>query len=550
MTAGVPCRRERERSRRIRLVALLLMVPFALAGVRVVQLSTFGAHSPEHRALMSLAEATPWRRELVDRNGELLASNLETVSLYAEPHRIWDARGTAEDIARILPDQDIDRLAARLASDRAYVPIERHLTPRAHEQLFALGRPGLGFEPQFRRVYPQKDAAAHVVGFANIDGQGLAGAERAFDAELAENDHAPLALSLDMRVQAMVREELATGLARSEAQSGIAIVMNVDTGEVISLVSLPDYDPHQPARSMADARVNRAFNSVFELGSVFKVFAYAAALDSGRLALNERLDLPEELRLGRHVIRDTHPVAPDEAGAPIMQFAQSSNIASASIALRLSGEEYGRYLKDWRLLERADIGFAESAGPILPDDLTAARRASMSYGYGMSVTPISFLSAFNTTVNGGFYVRPTLERVDERTGSHRERVLSPRTSDDMRTLLRAAVELGTGRRAQVDGYAIGGKTGTALKLVDGAYDESTVVSTFVAAFPIDQPEYSVLVLYDEPKGDGEVMGRFNAGYVAAPVAAEIIERVGPILGITPSSDGRSLTRIASNEAAP
>jgi cell division protein FtsI (penicillin-binding protein 3) len=430
------------------------------------------------------------------------------------------------------------------------VLLERHLDPRIHKALFEEGHAGLGFERAHRRFYPQGRAAVHITGFTDIDGKGLSGAEAAFDALLNEGFHAPLEMSVDLRAQSHVHNELEAAMASNGARAAIAIVMDVETGEIISMVSLPDHDPHQPATAPAEARLNRALASRYELGSVYKALTFAAAIDHGVLDLNERLDLPEALRVGRHVIRDAHPVNAEDAASPVMQFAHSSNVASVSIALRLSSEEQGGFYQRLGLLEAAPVGYRESAAPLPPAPLSTSTRAAMSYGYSISVSPVAFLSAFNATVNGGFQVDPTFTKVDPRTGSHRTRVMSPRTSEEMRTLLRAAVEFGTATKAQVEGYAVGGKTGTALKIVNGAYNHEKVVSTFVAAFPMEQPRYSVLVLFDEPEGDGISRGRINAGFVAAPVAGRIIERIGPVLGVSPSMERRALTRLASNEAAP
>ena len=469
------------------------------------------------------------RADIVDRNGEILASTLMTASLYADPTRVWDAAETAGKLAGVLPQLDVETVTRRLSSGRRFVWIRRDLTPRERQAVFELGLPGLGFVDEPKRVYPRGRLAAHVLGFADVDGRGAAGAERAFDAELSAGGGRPLPLSIDIRAQHAVDEELRAAMASTGAQAAAALVTDVRTGEILALVSLPDFDPNDPGRAPADARLNRPLAAVYELGSVFKTISYAAALDAGVVNASFVAPTDRPLQVGPNLIKDSHPVT-----RPLTvreSFVRSSNVAAAYVALRLAPDAHEDYLTRFGLMHRAPVAYAESARPLRPQDWDDTARATVAYGHGLAVSPAAFAAAFNAVVNGGLYVRPTLRPANPR-GALSERVISPQTSAAMRGFLRAAVVDGTGRRADVPGYYVGGKTGTAEKVVDGAYDTERITATFAAVFPVDAPRYSVLVVLDEPVGAELDPARINAGYTAAPTAGLIISRLAAALGVT------------------
>ncbi|MCG8442280.1 MAG: penicillin-binding protein 2, partial [Caulobacterales bacterium] len=419
--------------------------------------------------------------------------------------------------------------ARDLAAPRRFVWVRRGLTPRQRRAVFDLGLAGLDFREEPRRVYPRGRFAAHVAGFADIDGRGRAGGERAFNADLTAGAGAPVALSLDIRAQHALEEELRAARTRYSAEAAAGVVMDVMTGEVLALASLPDFDPNAPAEASPAERRNRAMAGVFELGSVFKIFTYATALDAAAdIDLARTLATDEPLMVSGAPIRDAYP-AP---GALTVRqaFIRSSNVGAALLALEAGEDRQRAYLDAFGLFDPAPVAYAESARPLVPDSWRPARRATLSYGYGLSVSPLAFTAAFAAAVNGGVYVEPTLRPVGPRRPTGR-RVIKPETSAALRGLLRDVVADGTGRRADVPGYRVGGKTGTAEKARPGGYDPDRIIASFAAAFPIDAPRYAVVIILDEPKGPDGDARRAGGGYTAAPTAGRVIRRLAVAFGL-------------------
>jgi cell division protein FtsI (penicillin-binding protein 3) len=513
--------------------AAAFALAFMAIGAASVQLALSGEDAPREAQLAADAGAPPSpRADIVDRNGELLASTLTTHSLYADPSRVWDVEATAAAIAGALPELDAaeiaDSLAQGAARERRFVWIKRGLSPRQRQAVFALGLGGLGFVEEPRRIYPRGRLAAHALGWTTIDGVGAAGAERAFDAELSAGDGRPLALSIDLRVQFALDDELRAAVAEFDAQAGVGLVTDVRTGEILALASLPDFDPNHAGEAEADARLNRAMASVYELGSIFKTFTVSAALESGAAEVGTLLPTDGPLEIGGAVVTDAAPAGRKLSVADA--FIRSSNVGVGALGLSLGAETQQDFLARFGLLERAPVALAESAQPLLPARWNEAARATVSYGHGIAVSPAAFMAGFGAAVNGGNYVRPTLRPVGPR-GAVEERVLSEETSREVAQLLRAAVLFGTGRRADAPGLGVGGKTGTAEKPAAGGYDPDRVIASFAAVFPYDSPRYAVLILLDEPHGTEETHGRAGAGYTAAPTAGAVIARIAPILGV-------------------
>ncbi len=515
---------------RSRVLAVMFAVGFGVLGVRASMIALSGGATD--RALLTApvaqTQAAGLRGDLVDRNGEILASTLTAHSLAADPRAVWNAEETARALISVLPDLDYDELVAKLTSKKRFVWLRRGMSPRARQAVFDLGLPGLEFREEPSRVYPRGRLAAHVLGFTDVDGRGVAGAERAFDAELSAGDGRPVALSIDLRAQYALDDEMRAAVTLFEPKAAVGVVTDVATGEIVAMVSLPDFEPNAPGAASASARTNRALASVYELGSVLKTVTFAAGLDTGAVEVGDMLDAHQPLVAGEAILRDPHP-----SPGPVSvhdAFVRSSNVGAALVARASGAASQRAYLARFGLLDRAPVGFAESAAPLLPADWNETAQATVAYGHGLAVSPVAFSAAFAATVNGGYYRRPTLEPVSVRDAPS-ERILSSQTSAQMRDLLRAVVVDGTGRRADVPGYRVGGKTGTGEKAVGGAYVKDRLVSSFAAVFPADAPRYSVLIVLDEPAGTPETRGRAGAGYTAAPVAGRVISRLAPVLGV-------------------
>lgn len=481
---------------------------------------------------------TTERADIVDRNGVVLATNLPTVNLYADGRRILDPREATDSLLAVLPGLDRDEVLERLSSGRAFVYLARNLTPRQQQAVNAAGIPGLYFEDSERRAYLHGRLAAHVLGATDPDNNGIAGVERTFDGRLKEGG-APLRLTIDVRVQHAVRRVMRDAIKHFRAKAGAAVVLDARTSEVMALVSLPDYDPESYGEADDQARFNRATLGVYEMGSTFKLFNTALALDSGRIQLDDTYDTTKPLRVARFAIRDTHPENRWLTVPEIL--VHSSNIGSARMAQELGGEAQRAFLHRLGLLSPSPIELPEVGAPLYPARWREINTMTISFGHGIAVTPIQLTTAVGALVNGGVLRAPTLLAGAVKDG---ERVIRPETSVIMRHLMRLVVQDGTATKADVPGYRVGGKTGTAEKVsARGGYDRNRLRTTFAAAFPMDDPAYVVLVVLDEPKGLKETFNFATAGWNAAPTAGRVIEAVAPLLGVFPrpeESDDRAL----------
>ena len=524
---------------RSRLVVLTVVfcAAFLLIAGRLVEVMLIEAGDSNALAY-NTALAPIGRADIVDRNGMLLATDLPTASLYANPRDVIDAQEAAVMLESALPELDFDEVVARLSTDRGFVWLKRNLTPRQQADIHALGIPGIGFVREERRIYPQGHLAAHVVGFTDIDRHGLAGAEQAFDHELqarAEADETPLALSLDLRFQQIVREELTATINRFGAIGGTGIVLDVHTGEVLAMVSLPDFDSNRAGEAHEDTRFNRATLGVYEVGSVFKVFTAAMALDAGLVNMTSGYDATDPIRISQFTIRDYKPKNRWLSLPEILIY--SSNIGAAKMALDVGAEGQQAFLQRIGLLSTSQLELPENALPMAPSPWREINTMTIGFGHGIAVTPIQVASAMAAMVNGGTLYQPTILRWTSDQSPPGVQVIRPETSEAVRMLMHLVVEYGSGRKAQVDGYLIGGKTGTAEKLDSwGGYNEDKLLSSFVSAFPIDDPRFIVLAMIDEPNGIEETYGYATGGWTAAPTVGNIIARIGPLAGIAPDED--------------
>lgn len=477
------------------------------------------------------------RGDLTDRNGLLMATNLPHYRLVIEPTETVDAAFVQERILSALPEmpRTSRRRLARILSGEERGFIMGGLTAEDRQRVHALALGGVYFEEEDARVYPLNDLGAHVIGFANQEGDGAAGFEAAFNQQIREAGQTggSVALSIDLRVQGALENELEAVAIDQQVIGAVGIVTNIRTGEVLAMASYPDFDPNHRGQSESSAFINRAAGQVWEMGSTFKIFSVAAGLDSGTVRPDSIVDAAGGLRLGSRVINDFHGV--NRAMTVEEVFTHSSNIGTSRIAAMMGGDVMQSYYDEFGLLDRMQIGLAESTAPLIPRRWDANTIASASFGHAMAVTPLQVAAGVGAIMNGGEYVPLTLRPVRDRSLLQPRRVVSPQTSLQMLRLMRLNVTNGSGRRADIEGFSVGGKTGTAEKYTNGRPDRTRVVSSFVSVFPTEGPltqdRYLVLILLDEPRGSAQSGGARTAGFTAAPAVGRVIRRIGPFLGV-------------------
>ncbi|HWT09913.1 MAG TPA: penicillin-binding protein 2 [Roseomonas sp.] len=492
------------------------------------------------------AEAPVARATVTDRNGEILAVSLPLTALYANPRQIDNAADAADRLRRVLPQLDRERLIQRMSGDRQFAYIARALTPREMSQVNALGIPGLYFEEAERRYFPQGRTAAHIIGGVDVDGQGIAGVERFHDARLRERANERLRLSLDIRVQLALRDAVQRGINEFNGIGGAGVVMDVHTGEVLAMVSLPDYDANDVGAATTDQRFNRVTVGVYEPGSTFKLLTASMALEYGTVQPWGGYDASRPISVGRFTINDYRGKGRWLALPEILAY--SSNLASAHMAAAVGVNRHREFLQRMGMTSRLRIEIPETALPLVPGQRTWRELNTMTigFGHGISVTPLHVATAGATIVNGGILRQPTILAQDPGVPREGTRVLSERTSEIMRRMMRLVVTDGSGRSAEVPGYFVGGKTGTAQKTGPrGGYLENKRIAAFVGAFPMHAPRYAVYVMVDEPKPNARSHGFATAGWVAAPAAGMVISRIAPILGMLPEPATPEITRAIS-----
>ena len=474
------------------------------------------------------------RATISDRNGEILAVSLPTASVFANPAKLIDANEAAEKLRTVLPQLDAADLRRRLGAEKKqFVYIARQITPREQLAINALGIPGIEFEATERRRFPQGRVAAHVIGGVDVDGHGVAGVEGFFDKRLRE-DTSPLKLSIDVRVQQVVRDELLTAMTSFNAIGAAGIVLDVRTGEVIGLVNLPDYDANHFGRATNDERLNRATFGRYEPGSTFKLQDAALALDSGTVQIWNGFDASSPIHIGRFTISDFEGKKRWLYVPEILAY--SSNIGAARMAEAVGGERQRAWMDRMGMLSPLGIELLEVRPPSAPAAANWKDIATMTigFGHGISVTPLHVVAGTAAIANGGVYYRPTLLAANpEAAPRGGMRVMQQTTSDTMRRLMRLVVSDGFGRTAEVPGYYIGGKTGTAEKPGRHGYSKNARVSAFMSVFPMNAPRYAVYMMLDEPKANASTHGYATAGWVSAPAAGKVIARIGPMLGLLP-----------------
>ncbi|RMH48078.1 MAG: penicillin-binding protein 2 [Alphaproteobacteria bacterium] len=531
---------------RLVVLSLLFVAGFLTIGARMAVLASTEPSEPA--SVAASASIAAQRADILDRKGRILATNLATNALYAQPPIMVDPDGAARALARIFPDLDAQTLAKRFKSGRKFIWIRKKLSPEQQQAVHDIGEPGLLFAPREMRLYPNGRLAAHVLGGTGFGREGVhaaelvgrAGVEKAFDGFLRDpaNGGRPLQLSIDLSIQSTVRRVLDGGMRLLNARGAAAVVMDARTGEIVALASLPDFDPNdRPAPPTggdpADSPLfNRAVQGVYELGSTFKTFTIAQALELGLVTPATEIDTKGPLRWGRFRIRDFHDLGPKLSVTDVL--VKSSNIGTARIAQLIGAERQKSFLRQLGLLDPAPVELAEapSAHPLYPSNWSEISTMTISYGHGLSTSPLHLAAAYATIVNGGHKVRPTLVLGGGRRDG--ERLISAETSRQLRKMLAEVVTRGTATFAQVPGYPIGGKTGTADKPnPKGGYYKDKVIATFAGAFPASDPKYVVVVTLDEPVETSGPKPRRTAGWTAVPVAAEIVRRIAPLLGVRP-----------------
>ncbi len=517
---------------RFRLACLAFAVAFVLIGGRLVTLGFTGT-SQATGGLYDIS-TTVHRPDILDRHGRLLATDIKGATLYADPAKVIDIDELAEQVTSVLADVDAKALRAKLRAGGRFVRIKRELTPKQQEEIHELGLPGLAFIEEYRRVYPMGATASHVVGLVDVDNRGLGGIEKFIDdnPQLTMSGDEAITVSLDLGAQHVVREELAKAMKAYRAKAAAGIVIDVHSGEVLAMASMPDYDPNFREQALDKDRLNRIGFGVYEMGSVFKVFTVAGVLDTGLASMRTHYDASSPIHYASFTIDDFHGQHRSLSVPEV--FIYSSNIGAAKMALAMGVDRHRAFLGKLGLLNRVSTEIGETAAPIIPAHWQKLNTMTIAFGHGLSVTPLQLAVSTLPLVNGGLAVAPTfLPRSRDEGIAGGTRVLKPATSAAMLKLMRLNVLKGTGKRANADGYRVGGKTGTAEKVVGGRYSTSALLTSFLSAFPTDAPEYLVLVMLDEPQRVAESSNQATAGVNAAPTAGKIIERIAPILGVAP-----------------
>ena len=529
---------------RMGLAILAFAAVYAVIATRLVMFALVSNSHAAHRVVSGDAIATA-RPDILDRNGEVLATDVRVPSLYAEPRRLIDVDEAVELLTADLPDVDATELRERLSSKRGFVWLKRDITPEQQREIYRQGLPGIGFLNENKRDYPNGAEVSHLIGHVNIDNEGIAGIEKWLDGQGLDALHmaglatdrlqTPVQLAVDLRVQHALRDELVAARTKFSALAAAGLVLNVRTGEIVAMVSEPDYDPNNPHEALDPTRINRLTTGVYEMGSTFKAFTIAMAIDSGKVTLKSTFDAHNPLHYGKF---DIHDFEPQQRALTVPEiFTYSSNIGAARIAMAMGVDAHKAFLKKMGQLDRLRTELPESAEPIVPKHWGELNTMTIAFGHGLSVAPLQAVMGVAALMNGGTLIPPTfLKRTEAEAEKLGTRVVKPETSEIMRYLMRLNVEKGTAAKADVPGYYIGGKTGTADKVVFGRYSKTKVLTDFVAVLPADHPRYLLLIMLDEPHATPETHGFTTSGWNAVPTGGAVVARIAPLLGIEPRLD--------------
>ena len=521
---------------RLMVVMLMFIGVTALIALRLVWLLAIEGKPEAGRA--SAGPLAP-RADIVDRNGVPLATTIDAWSIAIHPQKVVGDKGTlAAALARLMPERSQAQYYALLTGRKKFIYLRRRAVPALIRAVNALGEPGIAFGREPERLYPQSALGAHLIGYTDLDGEGVAGLEASIQKRLIENGGKgpAIQLAMDARVQQTLEAELGAAMQHFGAIGAAGVVMDLKTSEVLALASLPEVNPNAPGKGSLDSRFNRATLGVYELGSTFKPFTVAMAMDAGIVqGFGDMYDCPRGLKVGRFTITDTHPFGRRCSVAEIME--ESSNIGTAQIAERVGAERQREFLRRMHFLEPVKVELRERGRTLTPGaNWGKIATMTVGYGHGIAVTPLHLATGYATLFNGGLYRPATLFKPGPGNPTPPgERVFTEQTADRMRALLRLVVMRGTGKNADAVGFRVGGKTGTAEKIVGGRYTQGAVVTSFAGVFPMDEPRYVVIAMLDEPKATKETYGFHTAGWNVAPVVKKVVARIGPLLGVIPDA---------------
>jgi cell division protein FtsI (penicillin-binding protein 3) len=506
----------------------------AIVALRLIWLAAFGDHAGRKGGLVDL---TPQRGDIVDRDGQALARTIDAWIVGLQPGKvIGNKLDLARKLAQLMPEKDEAAYLQMLRSGRSFYYLRRRASPNLVAAINALGEPGMALQREPDRLYPQLSLAAHVVGFTDVDGKGNAGIERAFDEQLRDPARRgqPITLSISSRIQQALEHELGDAMTHFSAIGAAGVVLDIHTGEVLAMTSLPQLNPNAAGQGTPEARFNRATLGVYELGSTFKPFTVAMAMDSGVIkSMGQMYHCPSELHVYGQIVHDTHPIGGPCSVADIMK--ESSNIGTAQIADQLGRERQKAFLKKMGFLDPIAVELKEKGRTLTPGSRWGPfETMTVGFGHAVAVTPLHLATGYATLFNGGIYRPATLLKVSKsHAPGQGHRVFTEETSYKMRALLRLVVTEGTGKKADAPGYRVGGKTGTAEKIVGGRYVGNKVVNSFAGVFPMDEPRYVMVVMLDEPQPTAETFGFRTAGWNVAPVVSKTVSRIAPMLGVRP-----------------
>lgn len=521
--------------RRLGFILALFLLTFTIIGARCFQVALFPDEKHKPKEARGNGELTYARADITDRNGQLLATSLKLSSLYADPSEITDKEAVASQLIEIFPDLDRQKMIKGLGQKNRFFWVKRHITPQQMARVNALGIPGLEFMDEYQRVYPQGALTSHIIGAVNVDGDGIEGAERLLDDQLKEKDKS-VKLALDVRLQSVLAEEIQKTVDHFEAIGGAGVIVDIATGEILAAVSMPDFDPNHPGNPNDNSRFNRLISGVYEMGSSFKIFSTAALLETRGREMSQTYDARTAIRRGGFTISDYHG---EKRVLTIPEiFMHSSNIGTVLMAEDTGTKALKEFYGKLGFLAPLETDLFRTARPLVPNPWTDISTDTVSFGHGIAVTPLHLAEGVLKTLTGD-----KVASLHFLYGTHKkdriEPVVSAKTADTIRRLLRLTVRVGTGGNAEVPGFLVGGKTATAEKIGNRGYNKKALLSSFVAVYPADNPKTLVIISIDEPKGQKDSYGYATAGWTAAPAVGKVISRITAIRGELPRNPKRT-----------
>ncbi len=529
---------------RLSFLSVCFIVAYLIMFARLVDLSIVQGTIPHLQTAQNETEKQvpiimPRRGDIYDANGFLLATTLKTPSLFVDPKLVIKPAQLAKSLVAVIPTLTEEEALKKLTAKNRFGWLAHAITPQQQAQILELGQPALGFQDQYTRIYPQGPLFAHVIGYMERDGLGLSGIERSYDDVLSKGED--VHLTLDLRLQHVVKREVAKAMSDFDGIAGTGVILDTKTGAILAGASLPDFDLNKANKATDNEKFNRLSLGVYELGSMFKIFSTAALLELKNKPMGTEYDARKPLKVGWHKIRDYH-AQKRLLNIPEI-FVHSSNIGTALMAQEIGGEALQAFYKDLGLISKMRLDLKEIGKPLSPAKWGEGTTMTASFGHGLATTPLQMATGVATVVNGGFAVTPHVVKRDKK--ALQVQIMSEKTSEKMRKLLRLVVASGTGKNAEVKGMEIGGKTGTAEKSINGKYQRGKLISSFVGAFPMRDPRYVVMVMVDEPKGNKRSYGYATAGWVAAPAVKNIVASMSSIMGLT--AEGYSKDKDVSRE---